>query len=180
MVGPFAMVAFALGLFSSGQSSTIAGVLTGQYIMEGFLSIKINKQVRVIASRIINLLPCLIITRYLDIEWVYIMLNILQVVQLPFVLIPLFKFVQNKNIVGNNEFPKNKIKVLKLMSGVFLIMNIGQVINSVPDSTNYVVLFIVLIGLYLWVIWRLWSIKIKDPVLANNLTDSMELQSVEC
>lgn len=180
MVGPFAMVAFALGLFSSGQSSTIAGVLTGQYIMEGFLNIKINKQVRVIVSRLINLLPCLIITRYLDIEWVYIMLNILQVVQLPFVLIPLFKFVQNKNIVGANELPKNKLKLLKLMSGVFLIMNIGQVINSVPDSTNYVVLFIVLIGLYLWVIWRLWSIKIKDPVMANNLTDSMELQSVEC
>lgn len=35
---------WALGLFSSGQSATVAGALTGQYIMEGFLDIRISRE----------------------------------------------------------------------------------------------------------------------------------------
>ena len=180
VLGSSATIIFALGLFSSGQSSTIAGVLTGQYIMEGFLNIKINKQVRIIVSRLINLLPCLIITGYMDVEWVYIVLNIVQVIQLPFVLIPLFKFIENESIVNGELLEKSYLKKLKLISCLFLIMNMGQVITSIPSNSDYIVLFIMLICGYFWVIWRLWHIKIKLPRKALNSQESFDLQSFDC
>lgn len=179
-LGSSASIIFALGLFSSGQSSTIAGVLTGQYIMEGFLNVRINRRVRIIISRLINLLPCLLIALYMDIEWVYIILNIIQVVQLPFVLIPLFKFVENSDIVKGGAIDKPLLQKLKIISFVFLIMNMGQVITSIPNGSNFIVLFIILICVYFGVIWRLWHIKIyAKPELESN-RESFEMMSVEC
>ena len=42
---------WGIGLFSSGQSATVAGALTGQYLMEGFLNLQISRTKRLIITR---------------------------------------------------------------------------------------------------------------------------------
>ena len=52
---------FALALLASGQNSTIAGTLTGQIVMEGFLHLKLPQWMIRIGSRIFALLPVIIV-----------------------------------------------------------------------------------------------------------------------
>jgi len=171
---------WAIGLFSSGQSATIAGGLTGQYIMEGFLNLKIPRHIRILISRAISLFPCLIIAKYADIEWVYIFLNIVQFMQLPFVLIPLFKFIENKHIMNGFEIDRHKIKMLKLLSAFFVCMNFGQLITAIPSQFNFIVLFIALLAAYIYILWMLWTLKLQHAKSTNDASESFEMQSFEC
>ncbi len=171
---------WAIGLFSSGQSATIAGGLTGQYIMEGFLNLKIPRQIRILISRAISLFPCLIIAKYADIEWVYIFLNIVQFMQLPFVLIPLFRFIENKHIMNGYEINKQKLKILKMLSAFFVFMNFGQLITAIPPHFNFIILFIGLLALYIYVLWMLWNLRMTSPKNNADTSESFELQSYEC
>lgn len=67
-MGTFAMYLFGIGLFASGMSSTATGALTGQYTMNGYCKWKINKNVRIVVTRLIALLPCLLIVNYADLS----------------------------------------------------------------------------------------------------------------
>lgn len=83
-----------LGSMCVGQSSTMTGTYTGQFVMGGFLDIRFSAWLRVTITRSIAILPTLFVAviyrnskgNQLDIlnEW----LNILNSVQLPFALIP--------------------------------------------------------------------------------------------
>ena len=44
-LGTFGVIIWGIGLFSSGQSATVAGALTGQYIMEGTKKSKKNQKI---------------------------------------------------------------------------------------------------------------------------------------
>lgn len=179
ILGPFAVIIFGLGLFASGQSSTVAGVLTGQHIMEGFLNFKINRDSRIVISRLINMIPCLLIIKYMDVEWVYIVLNIVQVIQLPFVLIPMFKFIEVEKIINDIGYSKDFFRGLKLISALFLVMNMGQIISSLPQSSDFLVIFIISIFVYFYVMWRLWNMKIVRKIQTNQ-NESFDLGSIEC
>lgn len=78
----------------AGQSSTITGVYTGQFVMSGFLNLRISQWKRISITRSVALVPTLLVSLLyrqpggteLDIlnEW----LNVLQSVQIPFALLP--------------------------------------------------------------------------------------------
>lgn len=70
--GEYSQYIWAFGLLSSGQSATMAGALTGQYILEGFLQVRISRKKRVIIARLLTLLPCMLIARFAQVEMVYI------------------------------------------------------------------------------------------------------------
>eukprot|EP01068_Selenidium_serpulae_P017317 Selendium_serpulae@DN6370_c0_g1_i6.p1 len=55
--GMGAGVVWAVGLFAAGQSSTLAGTYAGQFVMQGFLDLKISPFARVLVARIITLVP---------------------------------------------------------------------------------------------------------------------------
>lgn len=180
-LGTSAKYIWAIGLFSSGQSATIAGGLTGQYIMEGFLNLKIPRHIRIIISRAISLFPCMFIAAYADVEWVYIALNIVQFMQLPFVLIPVFKFIENTDIMHGYQMSKRKLKLLKLLSAFFVIMNFGQLISVIPSQANFIVLFLSLLAAYIYVLWLLWNLRLpKHRQGSGEISESFELQSFEC
>ena len=170
--GGIAVVVWGLGLFSSGQSATIAGALTGQYIMEGFLSLRINRELRILLSRAISLVPCIIIFHFADVGIIYILLNVVQFIQLPFVLIPLFRFVEDKSIVPElNLCPKN-LNILKIISAGFVLMNIGQLISVVPFEFWSIVFIIVFLIGYVVVLLKLFEAK-KNSSEADQLSVEM-------
>ena len=82
---------------AAGQSSTMTGTYAGQFVMEGFLQLKIPKWQRVIITRVIALGPALAVTIFMggDIRATDRMsawLNVMQSLQLPFAIIPLLTF----------------------------------------------------------------------------------------
>ena len=56
-----ASVLFAVALLASGQNSTLTGTLTGQIVMEGFVNIKLKPWVRRLVTRLIAIIPTVIV-----------------------------------------------------------------------------------------------------------------------
>lgn len=97
LLGGFAAFAFAIALLSAGLSSSVTGTMAGQFIMEGFLNIKIAIWVR----RLVTMIPALmIIGMGVDTLKALIMSQVVLSLQLPFTIIPLIWFTRNKNIMG--------------------------------------------------------------------------------
>lgn len=90
---------------AAGQSSTMTGTYAGQFVMEGFLQLKIPKWQRVLLTRIIALGPALAVTVAMgsDIratDRLSAWLNVLQSLQLPFAVIPLLTFCARCHALG--------------------------------------------------------------------------------
>nr|WNH25160.1 natural resistance-associated macrophage protein 2 [Fagopyrum tataricum] len=96
---------WGIGLLAAGQSSTITGTYAGQFIMGGFLDLRMKKWLRALITRSFAIVPTMIIALIfnksettLDIlnEW----LNVLQSMQIPFALIPLLTLVSKEQVMG--------------------------------------------------------------------------------
>jgi manganese transport protein len=62
LLGAGASTAFALALLASGQNSTLTGTLAGQIVMEGFLNIRIRPWLRRLITRLIAIIPAVIVS----------------------------------------------------------------------------------------------------------------------
>ncbi|XP_027078335.1 metal transporter Nramp3-like [Coffea eugenioides] len=96
---------WAIGLLAAGQSSTITGTYAGQFIMGGFLNLRLKKWLRALITRSFAIIPTLAVALIFETsegsldtmnEW----LNILQSIQIPFALIPLLCLVSKEDIMG--------------------------------------------------------------------------------
>lgn len=97
LLGGFASIAFAVALLSAGLSSSVTGTMAGQYILEGFLNIKISLWIR----RLITMVPALIIIGLgVDTLKALIISQVILSMQLPFTIIPLILFTKSKKIMG--------------------------------------------------------------------------------
>ena len=98
-----ASILFAVALLASGQSSTITGTLAGQVVMEGFMSWNIRPWVRRLVTRLIAIIPAVIVISLYGDTKVNDLLNISQIIlglQLPFAMIPLMYFTSRKKTMG--------------------------------------------------------------------------------
>lgn len=96
----WAPVLFAVALIAAGQSSTITGTLAGQIIMEGYLNLRIQPWVRRIITRLIAIVPAVIVISIFGEGVTGKMLILSQVIlslQLGFAIIPLIHFVSDKS-----------------------------------------------------------------------------------
>jgi manganese transport protein len=94
---------FAVALIASGQSSTVTGTLAGQIVMEGYLRIRINPMMRRLITRLLAIVPAVIVIAAFGEEEVDSLLILSQVVlslQLGFAIIPLIHFVSDKTTMG--------------------------------------------------------------------------------
>lgn len=78
--GNGARIIWAVGLLAAGQSSTMTGTYAGQFVMEGFVDIKLPVWKRVIVTRSIAIAPALVVAFMEDFDNVDTYLNILQAV----------------------------------------------------------------------------------------------------
>lgn len=94
---------FAVALLASGQSSTITGTLAGQVVMEGFMHWRIQPWVRRLITRMLAILPAVIIIGLRGDSSVTDLLTLSQVVlalQLPFAMFPLLQFTSSRARMG--------------------------------------------------------------------------------
>ena len=94
---------FALALLASGQNSTITGTLAGQIVMEGFLNFRVRPWLRRLLTRLIALLPAVLIIGIFGEESTTELLVASQVVlsmQLGFAVWPLMRFTSERAKMG--------------------------------------------------------------------------------
>lgn len=98
-----ASIAFAVALLASGQNSTLTGTLAGQIVMEGFLNIRLKPWLRRLITRLIAVIPALIVTLLYGEKGTSELLVLSQVIlsmQLSFAVVPLVMFTGSKLKMG--------------------------------------------------------------------------------
>ncbi|EIT86135.1 NRAMP family Mn2+/Fe2+ transporter [Fictibacillus macauensis ZFHKF-1] len=96
-------IMFGVALLASGQNSTLTGTLAGQIVMEGFLRIRLKPWIRRLITRMIAIIPAVIVTLLYGEKGTGQLLILSQVIlslQLSFAVIPLVKFTSDKNKMG--------------------------------------------------------------------------------
>jgi manganese transport protein len=94
---------FAVALLASGQNSTITATLAGQIVMEGFLDIRLPPWVRRLVTRLLAIVPAIVITALYGSSGTAKLLVFSQVVlslQLPFAVVPLVQFTSDRTKMG--------------------------------------------------------------------------------
>jgi manganese transport protein len=98
-----ASVLFAAALLMSGQNATLTGTLAGQIVMEGFLSIRIRPWLRRLITRLIAIIPAVIVLAIYGDRGSGPLIVFSQVIlslQLPFAVFPLVRFTGDPAKMG--------------------------------------------------------------------------------
>lgn len=107
----------------------MTGVYAGQFVMEGFVQMQVANWHRVVFTRIIALVPAILVAMATDANetasdkmgaW----LNVLQSVQLPFALLPLLHFCSDKRIMGAFAISSKMKAVVWALAAVVMTVNI--------------------------------------------------------
>lgn len=99
----YAPVLFAVALIAAGQSSTVTGTLAGQIVMEGYLDLRIAPWLRRIITRLLAVIPAILVISILGESAtgdMLIMSQVLLSMQLGFAIIPLLHFVSDRERMG--------------------------------------------------------------------------------
>uniref|UniRef100_K3W5H5 Uncharacterized protein n=1 Tax=Globisporangium ultimum (strain ATCC 200006 / CBS 805.95 / DAOM BR144) TaxID=431595 RepID=K3W5H5_GLOUD len=145
-LGGYAKVVWAIGLLASGQASTMTGTYAGQFVMEGFLDIRIDAWKRVALTRGVALIPAVLVAvisqnQQFKSDRFNELLNVLQSVQLPFALIPLLAFTSNAGIMGWS-FVNAKCIATALLLGTCLLCGVNYALvyhilqKNLPDDMS--------------------------------------------
>jgi manganese transport protein len=100
---------FAAALLCSGQNSTLTGTLAGQVVMEGFLHWQIKPWLRRLITRSLAIIPAALVIGIAGENKAMGLLILSQVIlsfQLPFALVPLVQFTNDKVRMG--EFANSR------------------------------------------------------------------------
>jgi len=98
-----AATVFAVALLAAGQTSTITGTLAGQYVMEGFLRLRVSPLLRRLVTRLIVLVPILVYFSVVgenDTTHLLVLSQVVLSLQLPFAVVPLLYFVGSRRLMG--------------------------------------------------------------------------------
>jgi manganese transport protein len=104
-----ASVLFAVALLFSGQNATLTGTLAGQIVMEGFLSFRMRPWLRRLITRLVAIVPAvLVIVIYGDrgVGQLLILSQVILSLQLPFAVFPLVRFTSDRRRMGGLTAPR--------------------------------------------------------------------------
>jgi len=98
-----ASVLFAVALLCSGQNATLTGTLAGQIVMEGFINLRLRPWLRRLVTRLIAIIPAIIVVMLYGERGTGPLLILSQVIlslQLPFAVFPLVMFTGDVHKMG--------------------------------------------------------------------------------
>ena len=94
---------FAVALLCSGQNATLTGTLAGQIVMEGFVNIRLRPWLRRLITRLVAIIPAVIVIALYGEQGTGALLILSQVVlslQLPFAVFPLVRLTGREQWMG--------------------------------------------------------------------------------
>ncbi|WP_413999814.1 Nramp family divalent metal transporter [Flavobacterium sp. W1B] len=185
----WAPVLFAVALIAAGQSSTITGTLAGQIIMEGYLNLRIQPWVRRIITRLIAIVPAVIVISVFGESVTGKLLILSQVIlslQLGFAIIPLIHFVSDKSKMKGFHIGKVTQIASWVVATVIVILNAKLVFDEISGwletSQNPLVLWLTVVPLaisflilLLYIVFKPFVSKAKIDI-QNHSPHSLKLE----
>ena len=146
---------FAVALIASGQSSTVTGTLAGQIIMEGYLRLRINPMVRRLITRLLAIIPAIIVIAIFgegQVDKLLILSQVILSLQLGFAVIPLIHFVSDKKTMGSFAIKLWVQIAAWVIASILVYLNVRLVVNEAENfflssSNIFLKLIIVLAGI---------------------------------
>jgi manganese transport protein len=170
-LGSLAPKLFAIALIAAGQSSTITGTLAGQIVMEGYLQLRINPWVRRLITRLLAIIPALLVILIYGEKDVDALLVFS--LQLGFAVIPLIHFVSDRKTMGIYTINIPTKIAAWLIAAVLVFLNLQLLFsqaNGMWATTGFlaklllVLSGILFIALLVYVTVQPWFIKNRKPV----------------
>jgi manganese transport protein len=127
-----APILFAVALIAAGQSSTVTGTLSGQIVMEGYLNLRLNPWIRRLLTRLVAIVPAVLVIGIMGegrVDELLVFSQVILSLQLGFAVIPLIHFVSDKSTMG--EFAiKSWVKILAwIIASILVYLNANLVFD---------------------------------------------------
>jgi manganese transport protein len=125
---------FGVALLCCGLNSTITATLAGQIVMEGFLNLRIAPWLRRMVTRMIAIVPAVIVTIWAGEKATGQLLILSQVVlslQLPFAVVPLVMFTASRRKMGPFTAPRWLTAIATLTAAIIIALNAKLVLDFV-------------------------------------------------
>ncbi|MFV8341500.1 Nramp family divalent metal transporter [Flavobacterium sp. XS2P39] len=185
----WAPILFAVALIAAGQSSTVTGTLAGQIIMEGYLNLRIQPWVRRIITRLIAIVPAVIVITIFGESVTGKLLILSQVIlslQLGFAIIPLIHFVSDKSKMKGFHISILTQIFAWLIASIIVSLNAKLVFDEIngwlETSENPIVLWLTVVPLaisflilLLYIVFKPFISKSKIDI-QNHSPHSLKLQ----
>lgn len=173
----WAPILFAVALIAAGQSSTITGTLAGQIVMEGYLNLRIQPWVRRIITRLIAIVPAVIVILIYGESITGKLLILSQVIlslQLGFAIIPLIHFVSDKSKMKGFHISITTQIVAWIIAIIIVSLNAKLVFSEIKGwletSDNPIILWLSVVPLALGFLILLLYIVFK-PLISKTKLD---------
>ena len=176
-----APILFAIALIAAGQSSTVTGTLAGQIVMEGYLKLRLNPWIRRLITRLVAIIPAVLVIGILGegrVDALLIFSQVILSLQLGYAVIPLIHFVSDKTAMG--EFAIGwKVKFISwLVAAILVYLNGHLVFDFVVtflQSTNQIFLKGLVILLVLFFVGLLVYITIYPWIAKQRKNNNIDL-----
>lgn len=184
----WAPILFAVALIAAGQSSTITGTLAGQIIMEGYLNLRIQPWVRRIITRLIAIVPAVIVITIFGEGITGKLLILSQVIlslQLGFAIIPLIHFVSDKSKMKGFHISR-KTQIASWIIALIIVSLNGKLVYDeihgwLQTSENPIVIWLTVVPLsigflilLLYIVFNPFITKAKNNI-ENHSPHSLKL-----
>lgn len=118
---------FAVALLCCGLNSTVTATMAGQIVMEGFLDLRLPAWLRRLVTRLVAIVPAIVVTLVYGEGQTAKLLILSQVIlsfQLPFAIVPLVMFTASKKKMGALVAPRWLTALAALIALVIIVLNI--------------------------------------------------------
>ncbi len=123
---------FAIALLCCGLNSTVTATMAGQIVMEGFIDIKLAAWLRRLVTRLVAIIPAVIVMLLYGESHAGKLLILSQVVlsfQLPFAVIPLVLFTASRAKMGDLVAPRWLTAMAAVIAIVIVALNVKLLVD---------------------------------------------------
>lgn len=129
-----AAMLFAIALLLCGLNATVTATLAGQVVMEGFLRFRLPPFFRRLVTRLVAIVPAVLVT------WLYgasgtaqllILSQVILSLQLPFAIVPLMIFASDKRRLGALAAPPWQLLLGWAIGALIVVLNVKLLADSI-------------------------------------------------
>jgi manganese transport protein len=124
---------FAIALLCCGLNSTVTATMAGQIVMEGFIDLKLAAWVRRLVTRLVAIVPAIVVTILYGEGQTGKLLILSQVIlsfQLPFAIVPLVQFTASRTKMGALVAPRWLTAFAILIAAIIIVLNVKLLIDT--------------------------------------------------
>ena len=122
----------SIALLCCGLNSTVTATMAGQIVMEGFIDIKLAAWLRRLVTRLVAIVPAVIVLLVYGEAHAGKLLILSQVVlsfQLPFAVIPLVMFTASRAKMGDLVAPRWLTAVAAFIAAIIVALNVKLLVD---------------------------------------------------